>query len=324
MKTAITLILFLSAFVIKAQYPPAAGLSGSTAIHADSNVFVGWATSCSLIRGSVDISNSGLGYTDFGNYTDALNKADNNVVSLGDGGIAELNFQTPLRNGPGPDFAVFENSFGNNFLELAYVSVSSNGLDFFTFPSESLTQTDSQITTFGTLDPVKIHNLAGKYAVMYGTPFDLDDIPDNALLDKNNIGYVRIKDVTGSIIPSFANYDSHGRIINDPWPTPFNSCGFDLDAVGIINSAANVSEGKTESELFIYPVPCSSVLRIKPGTEFSEGYSVILYDNFGRVSLIHNDNRREAIIDISEIPSGLYEVKITGNGLIKSDRIVKN
>jgi len=59
----------------------------------------------------------------------------------------------------GFDFAVFENSFNDSFLELAFVEVSSDGINFVRFPATSNTQTDVQITGFGTIDPTYINNL---------------------------------------------------------------------------------------------------------------------------------------------------------------------
>jgi hypothetical protein len=34
---------------------------------------------------------------------------------------------------------------------------------------------------------------------------------------------------------NYASCDSQGHQINDPWPTPFPTGGFDLDAVGVIH-----------------------------------------------------------------------------------------
>jgi len=48
---------------------------------------------------------------------------------------------------------------------------------------------------------------------------------------------VKVIDVIGTIDPQYASRDSFGNIVNDPYPTPFGSCGFDLDAVGVINQA---------------------------------------------------------------------------------------
>jgi hypothetical protein len=47
---------------------------------------------------------------------------------------------------------------------------------------------------------------------------------------------VRIIDVVGSIDPAFGTRDSLGNLINEPFPTPFSSSGFDLDAVGVIHA----------------------------------------------------------------------------------------
>ena len=74
------------------------------------------------------------------------------VVSLGDGGYGILTFDEPIDNGLGWDFAVFENSFSDDFLELAFVEVSSDGINFFRFPATSLTQDIVQVGGFGNID----------------------------------------------------------------------------------------------------------------------------------------------------------------------------
>ena len=83
--------------------------------------------------------------------------------------------------------------------------------------------------------------MAGKFKQGYGTPFDLEDVIDSIGINLDSINFVRITDVVGSINTSFATYDSQGNIINDPYPTPFGSCGFDLDAVAVINENTFVS-----------------------------------------------------------------------------------
>jgi len=261
--------------------------------------FVAWVTGITIQRGYVNISEPSLGYVSYGNYSNALGKAEGDiysVVSLGDGGVATLTFDHAITNGPGYDFAVFENAWNNTFLELAFVEVSSDGNNFFRFNSVSLTPTNTQVGSFGALDTTNIHNLAGKYCAGYGTPFDLQEFKDvNSLLDVNSITHVRIIDVVGYVQPAdfsgdgivnfidysifaaaylsepnnenwnqdcdiaqpadniidmldlawfvdewlsennYASYDSQGHQINDPWPTPFYTGGFDLDAVGVIH-----------------------------------------------------------------------------------------
>ena len=55
-----SLIFYLLIFFtipVLAQFAPAAGVQGTTAIHKDSSVFVNWATECSVVIGQEDISN---------------------------------------------------------------------------------------------------------------------------------------------------------------------------------------------------------------------------------------------------------------------------
>jgi hypothetical protein len=246
-KSLLVKALFITLFHLQAfgqgPFPPAAGQPGSTAIHKDSPLFKTWAIGFELERGWVNIADTtvyagGSNKASFGHPSSALGQASGistEVVSLGDGGSITLTFSAPIINGPGFDFAVFENSFSDNFLELAFVEVSSDGSRFVRFPATSLTPYNTQVGSFGTIDPTNIHNLAGKYRGGFGTPFDLSDLADSSGLNINNIRFVRITDVVGSITPPFATYDAQGNIVNDPFPTPFTSGGFDLDGVGLIN-----------------------------------------------------------------------------------------
>jgi hypothetical protein len=156
-------------------------------------------------------------------------------VSLGDGGSATLTFASPIMNGPGFDFAIFENGFdvgapgsGLAFLELAFVEVSTDGVRYVRFQSSDNVQDTLQFSNASGMDGSKLNNLAGKYIYDYGTPFDLDELKDSIGLDVNNINYVRVVDVVGSINAIYATHDSRGYIINDPYPTNFPSSGFDL------------------------------------------------------------------------------------------------
>ena len=84
---------------------------------------------------------------------------DGAIVSLGDAGVAVLTFSTPIRNGQGPDFAVFENAFSNTFLELALVEVSSDGQNFVRFDAISNTDTTLQIGGFGHVDATNLEHV---------------------------------------------------------------------------------------------------------------------------------------------------------------------
>ena len=242
---SVTMISMLAnAVVFAGPYAPPAGQSGSTAISKDDSSFVAWATGAEILRGPMDISNPGDGDASFGSSEDATGPAEGtstDVVSLGDGGSATLTFAKPITDGPGYDFAVFENSFSDTFLELGFVEVSSDGTNFFRFDAVSLTQTDTQVAGFGSLDATNLNNLAGKYRQGYGTPFDLNELDGIAELDIANITKVRVVDAVGCIQDAYCTYDSLGNKVNDPWSTPFASSGFDLDAIGVINQVPEPS-----------------------------------------------------------------------------------
>ena len=244
MKRIIVLLMALVPVALWAQFAPAQGQPGTTAMHADSSAFVAWAMGCVAEPGPMNITNPNGGTA--GSGWPASNvigppEGTYGVTCLGDGGMATVTFRSPICNREGPDFAVFENGFENAqtpgywFLELGFVEVSSDGENFFRFPAYSNTQTETQLGGMGCIDPSQIHNLASKYGAMYGTPFDLDEVPDDPLLDKEHITHVRIVDVVGCIDPEYATYDCQGHPVNDPWPTAFASGGMDLDAVGVIH-----------------------------------------------------------------------------------------
>lgn len=305
------------------SYSPAAGQDGSTAIAHTSELFVGWANHCEIQRGFVNISepdfqDNGSNYASHGAETDAVGIADGHVVSLGDGGVAVLTFAQPIANGPGFDFAVFENSFSDNYLELAFVEVSSDGQNFYRFPSHSQTQTETQISGFGALDPTYINNLAGKYRGMFGTPFDLDDLPNDPLLNKNKITHVRIIDVVGSIDPEYGTFDSYENIINDPFPTPFMSSGFDLDAVGVIHQFQLSTFEQNEFNPNLYPNPAKNYIFI----DNIAPLDYVIYDVVGKVlkkGTTHKTNK----INVSELEKGIYFIKLSKGQTQSLHKIIK-
>lgn len=293
--------------VIQAQsYAPPAGEAGSTAISASSSQFVGWATAATVVRGPQDIINPTGALANAGLPEFATGAPDGSgIVSLGDGGSAVLTFAAPIANGPGFDFAVFENGFSDTFLELAFVEVSSDGVNFFRFPAHSETQTATQVGGFGSIDCRYINNLAGKYKANFGTPFDLSDIPDNPLLNKDRITHVKVIDVVGTIDPQYATRDSFGNIVNDPYPTPFGSGGFDLDAVGVINQAV-LGTKDFATELFtVYPNPARDIVYINSEKEVS----IVIYDLYGRqVKTLAKGNHKQ--IAVSDLTSGTYLITL--------------
>lgn len=313
--------LFLTAPLAAQEQGPfcgAVGTEGCNAIAQDSNIIVAWATGCTVVRGPEDITNPEGPTVIYGDDSDGIGPAGTITtvaVSLGDGGTATLTFARPIRNGVGPDFAVFENSFNNNFLELAFVEVSSDGERYVRFPATSLTPTDVQVGSYGSVDPTFIHNLAGKFRVGYGTPFDLAELADSTGIDIDSIVYVRLVDAVGTIDPQYATYDAYGHIVNDPYPTydptrQYRSGGFDLTGVAVLHERVPVGIGQTETVVSrLWPNPVDDRLHV---TCRKAGIAARLYDISGRPvdswTLRQGDNS----LDLHALGPAVYLLRIDG------------
>lgn len=312
-KSGFIITLFVIAVVnaCLAQYPPAPGNAGTTAIHKDSSVFYAWATACNVNRGFVNISDTNFVYNNsnhasYGNVYMATGIPDGLVLSLGDGGSAILTFDTVITDHAGWDFAVFENSFSNGFLELAFVEASSDGVHFVRFPAVSLTPTTQQVGTFDTLDTRKIHNLAGKYRLEYGTPFDLNDLRDSAGIDIFHVTHIRLVDVVGSVQDAWATFDSQNHKVNDPWPTPFDTGGFDLDGVGLVHNApASAGHEASLPVVGIQPNPCRD--KVQFFSSDARPLQVEITDANGHL-LTSSEFTISTVLDVSDIPTGFYFV----------------
>ncbi|HBG27518.1 MAG: hypothetical protein A2Y10_18195 [Planctomycetes bacterium GWF2_41_51] len=216
-------------------------------------IFRGWATgftnylpSDSQWSGPWDDPSKALGLVT-GLYTDVVSLGDLENAEIAAGvnpGQITLVFGDPqnssdanhIRNVKGYDFAVFENGGNGVFSEIAFVEVSSDGMNFARFPAVSLT--DTLPGPYGSIDVTNVYNLAGKHpnfsGVCTGTPFDLSELANdpnvvNNLVNVNNICFVRIVDIPGS--GDF--YDVFNHSIYDAWLT-WGSGGFDLEAVGTL------------------------------------------------------------------------------------------
>jgi hypothetical protein len=303
-----------------AQFPGAAGTPGSTAIHKDTSIIAAWAANCVINRGWMNIADTTLGKTQVGDETFVPGPAANGVVSLGDGGTATVTFHFPIRNGTGFDFAVFENGFDDRYLELAFVEVSSDGERFVRFPATSLTPSNEQVDPFSYwADATLLHNLAGKYRANFGTPFDLEELKDSVGIDINRITHVRIIDVIGSIDSMYATFDHLGNMINDPWPTPFASGGFDLDAIAVINHLgppASIRE-VVSFQIQASPNPVRDQLVVNINTRISQ---ITISDLLGNVLISSFTN----YVNTDALKAGYYILKVQDeNGAVATKPILK-
>jgi len=316
---ALILIAFSFNAFAQGPYAPVTDSLGTTAMHKDSSAFVDWASASIIERGWQNITDTTLGRTTIGDNQSATDKSGiNGVVSLGDSGIAILTFSSPIINGNGSDFTVFENAFNNTFLELAHVEVSSDGINFFRFESISLSQINTQI--LNVVDATDIHNLAGKYRNQYGTPFDLEELVGITGLDVNNITHVKIIDVVGNINEPYATYDSQGNVINDPFPTPFPTGGFDLDAIGVIHSFVGIKESAIAFKL--YPNPANAIVQILFENQSEKQIDII--DLNGVIVERFTTYSNSFQLNVSDYSNGFYFIRTTAEGRSSTQKLLVN
>jgi hypothetical protein len=229
------------------EFAPAAGQKGSFAVSKDHSKILNWADSYYDYNPGENLDEI------WKNPLNALGHASgevSNIVSLGEGGEIILGFSFPIKDRKGFDFAVFENSFSDRFLELAEVFVSTNKIDFIGF--DTFSNTAAPVSSYGTINPEDIKNFAGKYRKGFGTCFDLDELKSHPLVvsgdvDLNEINYIKIKDVIGD---GRVN-DFNGNPVYDPYPT-YGSAGFDLDGACSLDGLVLDGSKKTEQEILGY------------------------------------------------------------------------
>ncbi len=308
-KRVLFVVLFLNAKSVSCQFAGPVGQISSTAIPINDPSIVSWGDSVSIVRGPQNISDINSPLVSFGSSDFALGQANSNVVSLGDGGSATYYFSAPIIDLPGFDFAIFENAFNDSFLELAFVEVSSDGIYFVRFPAVSNMQNATQIGPFDNQgDASLLNNLAGKYRVNYGTPFDLNELVFYPAINLQQIHYIRVIDVIGSVNNLYGSVDINSNLINDPFPTDFPTSGFDLDAVSIMHQAGlSLIDETIQRKIEVYPNPVQAGknLMIFSSDEILE---LSLYDLQGRIILQSINS-----LQISSPEAGNYYLLIKSN-----------
>jgi hypothetical protein len=227
---------FDAVYDVRATYAPRWSATGdgapSPAIDKADPALVAFAT------GHADYSPGTSVNDSFKVPTNAYGSIDGSLVVLGDRGSITMTFEAPITDGEGADLAVFENGFAygaGDYLELAYVEVSSDGEAFARFDSAS--RRAAPVGAFEAQLPGELGGLAGKDLAGKGTPFDLgvlrsDPAVRSGAVDLDRITHVRLQDIKGDGL----DLDSFGRPIYDPDPVA-GSAGFDLAGIGVLNVA---------------------------------------------------------------------------------------
>jgi hypothetical protein len=327
MKYKILLITLLIGKFSYAQFDPQVLFGSTKAIYRDSSMIKGWATVCNVSRGWQNYSDTSLGKATVGSEYYGTLKADGSVISLGDSGIAILQFDNPISDKEGPDFCVFENGFtlGNaqsdSHMELAFVEVSSDGIHYVRFPATSYIDTTVQLGNFDGSNATLVDGLAGKYVSGYGTPFDLNIFAALSSINIGKITHVKLIDVVGNKDAQYPARDKNGRKIIDPWPTPFAASGFDLDAVGVINQlyATNVLE-KEEPSISFYPNPVKMGENIMLNN-LKNNAQISLVNKLGE-EVFYSVSNDQNVIETNNFEAGIYILTVTQNKQTIHQKIV--
>jgi hypothetical protein len=321
------LILFISKFAF-AQFDPQVGFGSKFAISKDSSIIKGWATSCKVTRGWQNYLDTTLGKATVGSEFYGTLAADGQVISLGDSGIAVLQFDNPIADKEGPDFCVFENGFivnntkGESHTELAFVEVSSDGINYVRFPSQCLLDSNIQKGNFEGSDVSLIDGLAGKYIGGYGTPFDLNVFANLSSINIGKITHVRLIDVVGNKDAAYPARDKNGRKIVDPWPTPFAASGFDLDAVGVINQRYNTNVFQANDFPFtLFPNPINNGENLIIQNLNNAAVSIT---NLQGETLFVGSENQQININTNNLKSGIYILIIAQQNKVYHQKISIN
>ncbi len=73
----------------------------------------------------------------------------------------------------------------------------------------------------------------------------------------------------------------------------------------------------------IFPNPASTELHVKIRGVVSGAYTIMLYDIQGKPIRSLTTKETETILDISQLPVGVYGVKVLGNGVYRMEKVVK-
>lgn len=188
------------------------------------------------------------------------------VVSLGRNGTLTLTFDSPIADGEGADFVVFENAFvwgnGQIFDEWMIVSVSENGDTWQTFPYDTLTGAGMAGRT-----PTNAPDGCTTPATCGGDAFDL------ATVGLPLARYVRLQDAT--------RYQGFDRL------------SAEVDAVGAIHQTLEIAPDINNKPIFVKEDNYLKINLLTPGEFYifsPEGRQIGFWQNEQNITFLMNNN----------------------------------
>lgn len=96
-----------------------------------------------------------------------------------------------------------------------------------------------------------------------------------------------------------------------------------LPVVRTFTTLLNVNtEIKPLSDISVYPNPANTVLFVKDAVGINKAEIISLVGNIVMTQSNFNTTRGEAGIDVSQLPAGMYFLRLTGNGKEVTSRFV--
>ena len=124
-------------------------------------------------------------------------------------------------------------------------------------------------------------------------------------------------DVVGAVNGNHIQHDSNGNPINDPYPTAFPSCGFDLDAIGVIHQGPLGMNENEIGQFTVYPNPVESTGSIFVSSDFLIEELTLLSLSGEAVLRSHSNSLR-----LNQLKSGVYLLQIQTEGNKRTSKIV--
>ncbi len=83
------------------------------------------------------------------------------------------------------------------------------------------------------------------------------------------------------------------------------------------------SEAFYKYKIEIYPNPVTNEVHVRIRGVLSGEYTVTLYDMHGKPVQKVITSEPETVLDVSQLPQGIYTIRVLGNNMVRSERVVK-
>jgi hypothetical protein len=122
------------------------------------------------------------------------------------------------------------------------------------------------------------------------------------------------------IYPTDSNtYINFTATVTDPW----GKTATENFAVWVKGCSTGVEEAKKGNEMVeIFPNPATTGLHVKIRGVIEGAYTITMYDTQGKTVELITTKELETVIDISKYPQGVYWVRVLGNNIVRSEKII--